>query len=69
MLFRPLVAEGYEWVNCAGRSADSAEGKFQRIVDANRASGVDRATGAPTSIYTVITNKSGGLVTAFPGVP
>ncbi|MDZ4258371.1 MAG: RHS repeat-associated core domain-containing protein [Gemmatimonadales bacterium] len=44
-------------------------GNFQRIVDAGRAIGIDRAAGAPTSVYTVVTNKSGDLVTAFPGVP
>jgi RHS repeat-associated protein len=42
---------------------------LQRIVDAGRIIGSDRATGAPTSIYTVITDKSGALVTAFPGRP
>ena len=44
-------------------------GNFQRFVDAGRAIGVDRATGAPTSVYTVISNKAGELITAFPGIP
>lgn len=44
-------------------------GNFQRIVDAGRAIGIDRATGQPTSVYTVITNAAGDLVTAFPGIP
>lgn len=42
---------------------------FERVVDAGRTIGIDRATGAPTSIYTVITKPSGDLVTAFPGKP
>jgi RHS repeat-associated protein len=44
-------------------------GNFERIVDAGRMVGTDRATGTPTSIYTVITNNFGDLVTAFPGRP
>jgi hypothetical protein len=44
-------------------------GTFQRIVNAGRTIGIDRATGSPTSIYTVITDATGNLVTAFPGVP
>lgn len=31
--------------------------------------GLDRKTGKPTSLYTVITKKNGDLVTAFPGRP
>ena len=46
-----------------------AGGNFQRIVDAGRAIGIDRATGQPTSIYTVITNAANELITAFPGTP
>jgi len=46
-----------------------AGGNFQRIVDAGRAIGVDRATGQATSTYTVITDAAGNLITAFPGVP
>ena len=44
-------------------------GNFERIVDAGRIIGIDRYTGQPTSIYTVITDRSGNLVTAFPGLP
>ncbi|HEY8209542.1 MAG TPA: hypothetical protein VIG99_18775 [Myxococcaceae bacterium] len=44
-------------------------GTLQRVVNAGRVIGVDRATGSPTTIYTVITDASGNLVTAFPGVP
>jgi len=44
-------------------------GNFARIVDAGRAIGVDRTTSLPTTIYTVITNQAGNLVTMFPGVP
>ena len=42
---------------------------FERIYDLGRNIGVDRATGQQTSIMTVITNKSGNLITAFPGQP
>jgi hypothetical protein len=42
---------------------------FERVVDAGRAIGVDRATGQATSIYTVITNIRNELVTMFPGIP
>ncbi len=44
-------------------------GNFERVVDAGRTIGIDRATGAPTSTYTVITKPNGNLVTAFPGKP
>jgi RHS repeat-associated protein len=46
-----------------------ANGNLARVVNAGRTVGVDRATGAPTSTYTVITKASGDLVTAFPGRP
>jgi len=46
-----------------------AGGNFQRIVNAGKTIGIDRATGQPTNIYTVITNAAGELVTAFPGSP
>ncbi|MGD0164036.1 MAG: RHS repeat-associated core domain-containing protein [Candidatus Sulfotelmatobacter sp.] len=46
-----------------------AGGNFERIVDAGRIIGTDRATGAATSIYTVITDSSGNMITAFPGKP
>jgi|GEM_PF-1677267 len=46
-----------------------AGGNFERIVNVGRNIGIDRATGQPTSIYTVITNAAGELVTAFPGRP
>ncbi|MGO9273133.1 MAG: hypothetical protein ACLQOO_23345 [Terriglobia bacterium] len=44
-------------------------GNFERVVDAGRIIGMDRVTGQPTSIYTVITDVGGKLVTAFPGRP
>ena len=44
-------------------------GDFARVVDAGRPIGIDRATGAPTSTYTVITKPNGDLVNAFPGKP
>ena len=44
-------------------------GNLQRIVDAGHNIGIDRATGNPTSMYTVITDQSNVLITAFPGLP
>jgi hypothetical protein len=44
-------------------------GDFARVVDAGRPIGIDRATGAPTSTYTVITKPNGNLVNAYPGKP
>jgi RHS repeat-associated protein len=44
------------------------KGATQRIVDAGRTIGVDRATGH-TSVYTVVTDAANKLVTAHPGVP
>lgn len=44
-------------------------GNLQRVVDAGRNIGFDRASQQATSMYTVITSKAGELVTAFPGVP
>lgn len=44
-------------------------GNCQRVFDAGRNIGVDRASGRQTSAYTVITTESGKLVTAFPGLP
>ncbi len=46
-----------------------ANGNYARIVDAGRIIGIDVKTGQATSIYTVITNTSGDLITAFPGMP
>lgn len=40
-----------------------------RIVDAGRTIGTDVVTGQVTSIYTVLTDSSGKLVTMFQGVP
>lgn len=44
-------------------------GNYERVVDAGKTIGLDRTTGQPTSIYTIITDKYGNLVTAFPGKP
>ena len=55
-------AEGTAAVRQAG-------GNFERVVDAGRAIGTDRAKGQATSTYTVITNKLNELVTMFPGTP
>jgi hypothetical protein len=46
-----------------------ANGRLQRTFDVGRNIGIDRTTGQQTSIMTVITNKDGTLVTAFPGRP
>jgi hypothetical protein len=46
-----------------------ANGNFARTFNVGRNIGIDRATGAQTSIMTVITNPKGNLVTAFPGAP
>jgi hypothetical protein len=58
-------------VRAAERMAPVAQsgGNFERIIQAGRAIGVDRATGLPTSTYTVIPDRAGNLVTMFPGVP
>ncbi|WP_198032228.1 RHS repeat-associated core domain-containing protein [Mesorhizobium sp. LNHC252B00] len=44
-------------------------GNFVRTLDVNRDIGVDRSTGQPTSVMSVVTNPKGELVTAFPGRP
>ncbi len=44
-------------------------GNFERVIDAGRTIGIDRSTGGPTSVYTVITNAADELITAFPGRP
>ncbi|MBK7986250.1 MAG: hypothetical protein IPK11_04885 [Ignavibacteria bacterium] len=44
-------------------------GNFSRVVNAGRNIGIDRATGNLTSIYTIITNGQGNLITALPGIP
>lgn len=43
-----------------------AGGNCQRVFDAGRIIGTDRATGKQTSTYRVITTQSGKLVTAYP---
>jgi hypothetical protein len=53
----------------ATKPVQQAAGNFERIVDAGRVIGIDRATGQPTTVYTVITNSADKLVTAFPGRP
>jgi RHS repeat-associated protein len=44
-------------------------GRYVRLVSAGRNIGIDRATGAQTSVFTVITNREGALFTMFPGLP
>lgn len=51
-------------------AVQQASGKnFERVVYAGYQVGIDRFTGTATSIYTVITNAAGELVTMFPGLP
>jgi RHS repeat-associated protein len=42
---------------------------FQRVFDVGRNIGIDRLTNQQTRIMTIITDKSGNLITAFPGKP
>lgn len=44
-------------------------GNIVRTVNAGRTIGFDATTGKLTSIYSVITNPNGSLITAFPGLP
>lgn len=46
-----------------------SRGNILRTVNAGRTIGLDAITGKPTSIYSVITNPNGNLITAFPGLP
>jgi RHS repeat-associated protein len=46
-----------------------ANGRLAYTVTASHDIGIDRVTGAATSVYTVITEVSGSVVTAFPGLP
>ena len=50
-------------------TAQARGSNFQRVIDAGREIGTDRATGAATSTYTVVTDGANSLVTAFPGTP
>lgn len=45
------------------------KGRLAWIVDAGTNIGVDRVTKQPVQVYTVITESTGELVTAFPGLP
>lgn len=42
--------------------------RYVREVDVGRNIGIDKFTGQPTSIMTVMTNARGDLVTATPGL-
>jgi len=44
-------------------------GAYERTYDIGRNVGFDKNTGAQTSSMTVVTNKAGDLITAFPGSP
>jgi RHS repeat-associated protein len=52
-----------------GRPSSRDPNNIERIVDAGRDIGINRATGRPTSIYTVVTTQVGDLVTMHPGLP
>src|SRR5262249_42797728 len=70
-LFHGGEAEVVSLIREAGSVTRVAQpnGNFARVVDAGGIIGVDRVTGAPTSVYTVITDAAERLVTAFPGKP
>jgi RHS repeat-associated protein len=70
-LFKGSKGEVKALIQKAGsvKPTTQAGGNLERVVDAGRTIGTDRATNAPTSVYTVITKPSGDLVTAFPGRP
>jgi hypothetical protein len=42
---------------------------LQRVVNTGHSIGVDRVTGKATSMYTVITDRAGNLITMHPGAP
>lgn len=44
-------------------------GNYERILEASRLIGIDRRSGSPTEIYTVITSPQEKLITIFPGKP
>jgi hypothetical protein len=44
-----------------------SNGNLERIFNVGKNIGLDRVTGKPTSIITVITNKASELITSFPG--
>lgn len=60
-----LIREGTQQVVEKQARGDN----FQRIFDAGRNIGIDRVTNKATSVMTIITNKAGDLITAFPGRP
>ncbi len=64
-----------EMVNLIKRSSQipkrlQRDGKnFERFVDAGYNIGIDATTGKETSVFTIITNSAGDLITSFPGFP
>ncbi len=62
-----LIRESDAWVERA--STYGKELRYERIVDAGRIIGWDVKTGLPTTVYTVVRNAAGELVTAHPGLP
>lgn len=47
----------------------AGNGNYVRIANAGRSVGIDRTTGKSTSVYTVVTDPLGNLITAYPGRP
>jgi len=63
-----------EIVNLIKNSAQAPKllqrgGNYVRIVNAGRIVGIDATTGHSTMMFSIITNKEGKLITAFPGLP
>jgi RHS repeat-associated protein len=69
--FTLSVREMVELIKKAAQVPKSLQngGNFERIVEAGKIIGIDAMTGRPTTVFTIITNKAGDLITAFPGIP
>ena len=51
------------------RTLESKDGvRYVREIDFGREVGIDKFTGNPTNIMTVLTDKFGNLITASPGI-
>lgn len=50
-------------------TVQSKGSNFERVIDTGREIGIDHTTGKGTSVFTVIVDRDGNLITAFPGVP
>lgn len=47
----------------------NGSGFYERVINADKNIGVDRATGRQTTTYTVISDKKGNVITSHPGQP